>query len=441
MVTFIRKSKKSKIPGSATNVIDRTGGGGSDSSSGNTPTGGGSSTQKKYTVTAPEQTLFPNAPSEIAKREASRLTGGSSTFVGPTEPTVSYLSPAERASIGFGNSSPSTRDFVGPPAPTIDISVPGDGGTFVENGQLFAIYKGEKIPITTGSPAGLGLIGPKGALGAMKTVSTATARAKLYSGGLEKILTSKEKLGVIPSVVRAGEVIINPKTAKLTQQILSRKFSIPVLAAVGSWAGAVFLGKWGQAEAPEPLSIVKTKFLIPNAMETGNWSLVREAEDIENELLDLEWWESAALWSPVSPLVGIPRKIKGGIAAAKVSQKLTQDLERQQQTGETEDEKWERLRQEQVDQEKANVDYYNQERKKMFDYEQEAKKQAQLETNKTNKKIMQDEAEFWRSERENQREKEEEDRKAIAEFWLAYRKAAQKAQEDNRPSKLNFGLL
>ena len=52
-----------------------------------------------------------------------------------------------------------------------------------------------------------------------------------------------------------------------------------------------------------------------------------------------------------------------------------------------------------------------------------------------------EDAAFWRREREKQRAAEAADRIAIAKFWQAYRKQAAKLAEDNRPSKLNFGII
>lgn len=263
-------------------------------------------------------------------------------------------------------------------------------------------------------------------VGPARAVTTAQAASRLARGGIERL----SNVGQVAKFTRTTEAALNSQTVKQTQSILSKVFSKRTLQMLGVWAGAVYLGKWGQAESTEPLSITMTKYLVPNAVETGNWSLVEEAQDARNELLDLEWWEEVALWSPISPLIGIPRKIEGAIAASKVQDKAIADIRQQQETGETNDERWERVRQEQAAQEKANIDYYNQERKKMLEWEREAAKQQRSE-----------DAAFWRKEREKQRKKEEEDRKAIADFWLAYRKEMQKLADDSRPSNLNFGLL
>jgi len=262
--------------------------------------------------------------------------------------------------------------------------------------------------------------------GGTKTTTTA-AKAALKSGGIESLI----KLGYGEAVkTTAKEIATNTKTISIVKSILSKKFTTTALAAAGAWAGAVFLGKWGEAESTEPLGIIMSSQLIPDAIQTGDWGLVEEAQAARNEILDLTWWEKIGLWSPVSPFIGIPKKIEGAIAAASVQDKIIEDLKTQQENGETEDQKWERIRQEEKEAEKAIIDYYNQERKKLLKWEREAAKQAREE-----------EARFWAKEREKQRKQEEEDRKAAAEFWLAYRKMVMKMQEESRPSKLNFGII
>ncbi len=66
----------------------------------------------------------------------------------------------------------------------------------------------------------------------------------------------------------------------------------------------------------------------------------------------------------------------------------------------------------------------------MIDWEREAEIDARNE-----------DAAFWRKEKEAQMKREAEDRQAIANFWNEYRKMAQQIKEDTRPSNLNFGLI
>lgn len=222
---------------------------------------------------------------------------------------------------------------------------------------------------------------------------------------------------------------INLKSFQLSKGILSKVFSAKTMAILGGAAGTMFLGVWGQAEAGEPLSIVM-RDVMQEAERTGDWTLYNEAAEARDEIVNLETWEKIVLWSPASPLIGITNKIKGAIKAAAVQNRLAKDLQIQQETGESEDDKWARIREDEVKAEKDNIDYYNNERKKMVQWEQEA-----------NKNQRNEDATFWRKERENQSALETADREATAKFWLEYRKEAQKLSDNNRPSNLNFGLL
>ena len=257
------------------------------------------------------------------------------------------------------------------------------------------------------------------------SMGSVTAANKLVSGGfnrLTQLVGTKNKLGV--------RFTINAKTIKNTKKVLKKYFKKNTLAIIGAWAGAVYLGKWGQAESTEPLGITMRKYLIPDARKTGNWTLVEEAQTARDELLDLPWWKEAVLWSPLSPTVGVVNKIKGAIYAVNIQDKVIEDMRIQDETGETDDEKWARVRQEEIDRDKASVDYYNEQKKLMVEWEREAQRNARNE-----------DAAFWANERQKQLILEEKERKKIADFWNDYRKEVQKMQEDSRPSSLGFGLL
>ncbi|GAG03231.1 unnamed protein product [marine sediment metagenome] len=134
------------------------------------------------------------------------------------------------------------------------------------------------------------------------------------------------------------------------------------------------------------------------------------------------------------PYVNVLNNLKDFYEASRlkmvIDKKMVDDLRIQLETGESEDDKWVRLKQEEADQYKANIDYYNSERKKMLLWEQEAR------SNQRDR-----DARFWRREAARQRELEAADREAIMLFWLEYRKLVAKMNEESRPSKLNFGIL
>ena len=87
-------------------------------------------------------------------------------------------------------------------------------------------------------------------------------------------------------------------------------------------------------------------------------------------------------------------------------------------------------REQQDNQERAVIDYYNQQRRLQIQWENEARNNQ-----------LQKEADFWAKQRAKTREEEKRDREAIAKFWADYRITMQKIQDNSRPSQLTFGLL
>ncbi len=118
------------------------------------------------------------------------------------------------------------------------------------------------------------------------------------------------------------------------------------------------------------------------------------------------------------------------IAGGKVLDAVAANERIAQETGESTDDKWARIREQEATDDKAAIDYYNEQRKLQVQWEREAEKAGRNA-----------DAAFWRKEKEKQAKMEAEDRQAIADFWIAYRKEALKIANDNRPSNLNFGLL
>ncbi len=168
------------------------------------------------------------------------------------------------------------------------------------------------------------------------------------------------------------------------------------------------------------------------AYQAGDWESYELGKEARDELL-----QDDSFWATVKsyiPFVNLGSKLedfrKAAITGGVIMDKLAEDKRIQEETGETDDEKWARVKAEQADQDKIAVDYYNEQRKLMVEWEREAEVDARNA-----------DAKFWRKEREAQMKKEEEDRKAIADFWEAYRKQLQKLNEDSRPSNLNFGLI
>jgi hypothetical protein len=301
--------------------------------------------------------------------------------------------------------------------PTKAPTTPEKGKGFLEQETLTGGTRGEKLDL-------LSSITP---VGRVAKAASIASKSRLLAGGLDK-LKNIVKPGSLVDLSRT--VIINGKKIEQTESIISRFFSAKTLAIAGAWAGATWLGLWGQAEAPEPPNILLNKFLIPEAQRTGDWSLVDETTEAMEEIMDLDIWEKIFLYSPLSAAVGIPNKIEGIQLAVNANKKFIEDQKVKQAQGLTEDQYWEQRRLEQAEQEKALIDYYNEQRKLQIQWEAEARAAQRDE-----------DARFWAKQQADQRKKEAEDRQAIADFWAAYRRQAQIVADNNRPSTLNFGLL
>lgn len=228
-----------------------------------------------------------------------------------------------------------------------------------------------------------------------------------------------------------GKISTNPKTIAASNSMISKiaiqlKKPAYVVATIGAIIGTYPWAEWAQTEAGEILG-----FSSRAAINTGDPEIIRQFQEIQADIVDKNMWEQIARLLPGANIAtAFLNKANAIRAQAIVNNKLMADAIIQIETGETEDKKWKRVREEQAEQEKANIDYYNEQRRQMVIWERDAEKAARNA-----------DAVFWRKEKEKQRKLEEKDREAIADFWLAYRKEALKIVNDNRPSNLKFGLL
>lgn len=255
--------------------------------------------------------------------------------------------------------------------------------------------------------------------------------------------------------------VVNSKNVKIVNNIIGKGLAAKgismtgIAATLAGAAGTMFFGQWAQAEGGEALNIIMRDTAF-QARQTGDWSLYDEAANVRNEILDLDMWEKAALWTPFSVFVGIPNKLKGVKAAGQVMDKLAQSNQQAQETGETPQQQTEREESTFMEERRlSDENHYMQ----ALEYDrlsnaayletQAASNEMWLETQDINRarksnneiSLMKQQAAFWAKQAELERQKAEEDRIAMAEFWLAFNKEKQKQADDSRPSNLNFGLF
>ncbi len=255
-------------------------------------------------------------------------------------------------------------------------------------------------------------------------------------------LTSKQTAALAKEVGRRrisqiANTITNPKTTGLLNNILKKVFSGKALALMGGAASTLFLGKWGQAEAGEPISIVM-KDVLREAEKTGDYTLYDEAAAARDELTNLSTWETILSNTPfISPFIGIPNKIKGVKQAGAIMDELRNQQQIAAEAGESEEEKWARIdreREERRERERIeNEQYYT----KVTEDLKEAKKAERRE-----------EERYWAKVLKEREAAEKAKREADEKYWADVRRANSELKEqENRAfqeyagSNLNFGLL
>jgi len=236
----------------------------------------------------------------------------------------------------------------------------------------------------------------------------------------------------------AGTYAVNTVSAKLTQSWLAslgaKVFTAStIIAAIGSYPFAGFIKE-------EALQTVG--FGINTALNNGNTEGAEIALQQQREILNPVLWQKITNGIPfANVLTNLNEFYEASRIKMAIDEQRLEDMRMKQETGETEEQRWQRVDAKEKAQDTAAVDYYNEQRRQMLIWEQEARAAERAAVRAEEKAARNDDANFWAEQRELQRQKEAEDREAIAKFWAAYRKANQKAADNNRPSNLKFGLL
>ena len=263
-------------------------------------------------------------------------------------------------------------------------------------------------------------------------------------------LFSKELVGLTGA--KGTALSSNPTTIRMIQKMAVKQSSKISWKKIGAWMlGAVIVkeilqltlgGKnfgefLGVEEASQTIGIATRDALI-----RGNLDAYEEGAAVRDEVLaEDDFWEGLISYIPY---LNVGRKLetyrKTGISAASIHDQIAEDM-RLELEGETEDQKFARIRQLEIDQQKTIADNWAITQRATADYEAALIAAGQKANRKEEKKAYREAADFWAAERAREREREAADRLAIAEFWIAYRKEAARIAAESRPSNLNFGLL
>jgi len=243
----------------------------------------------------------------------------------------------------------------------------------------------------------------------------------------------------------AGKIATNGATLKITQSWISKMASLTgripnpaivasaVITAIGSYPFAGFI----KEEALQTVGFATT-----SAFKNDDLEAMRAAIELEEQILDPGMWRQIAGGVPI---VNIVASLNDFFKAAKlqtsVHKQMFADAQIQQQTGETEQQKWDRISQQQNDQRRDLINFFNEQRIITETQIAQLKSDKAATRNINERKQAEDLAAFWLAYKNQIIQLEREEREAIGKFWLEYRKKLLKLQDENRPSKLVFGLL
>ncbi len=347
------------------------------------------------------------------------------------------------------------------------------GGVVAQAKRLVSEPKEEAIRIITGIGVGSVLGVAASAIigtGIVATTEPAAITAlninSIRAGGSAYFAGNVAKAGIAGSQYATNTATVAATTSMLTKAGLSLGAAGILVSAIGSYPFAGFI----QEEALQTLSLG-----IRSAIENGDFESAEEAIAFLEEILDPSVWDQIVA---KIPYINVLNQLKTFREAATIKvaidKKVVEDMRIQQETGESDDEKWKRIREEEEEADKAVIDYYNEQRRIIVEWENDAKLEAEkargkvfeasaartrtgelelagqkqdifeagtAKTRAAQIKARNEDAAFWAKERAKQSQLEAEDRKAIADFWMAYRREVYKIQQDNRPSNLNFGLF
>jgi len=259
-------------------------------------------------------------------------------------------------------------------------------------------------------------------------------------------------LGLSGGKGTAGRIAVNTATAKQTTTWLGKlaRYARNPSVVAGAILGAI--GSYPFAGFIKEEALQTTGFATRTALQNNDLQGAAEAIALQDEILDPGVWRQITAKVPYGNVLGnLKDYYKAARLQSDVYKQIYADKVVQGQAGESEDMKWERVRQQEADQYQANIDYYNQQRKQMLEWELAAREASKARDRAGERAAYEREAAFWRKERERQRKLEEEERKRIAEFWLEYRKAVLELEQQYKQqtssaggggrSTLGFGLL
>lgn len=257
------------------------------------------------------------------------------------------------------------------------------------------------------------------------TLATVTGLSLLGVGGgaaAAPLITTEQGTLMVNA---ASRIATNTKTITTTTNLLTKlgvAAPLGVMAIIGTYPFAGFI----KEEALQTLSMGTY-----SAMKKGNIEEAEKALAMQDEILNPSIWERII---NTIPFTNVMKQLYDFYKAAKLKTEIDRELitqmKTQQETGETDNDMWDRIYKEQDErkeaQRKADEEYY----KEIAKNAKEAAKERRAEDTK-----------YWNKIWAEKEKKTKADREANDKYWEEVRKEWAKLKEDTRPSNLNFGLL
>lgn len=314
----------------------------------------------------------------------------------------------------------------------------------------------------TGEPRQPTTLNPLDFVPGVGGVVAATKQAGKVVGG--KILTNafvKKKFAEAAAKKAArGEVPIIPgvkiKLPKDTAELIVRHVGTKKLSdtwigklaiAAGLSIGAVsiikdILGTYPFSGFIDQEAIQQTEFGFKLAYDSGNYDLAQQSIDFTRESLDEGFWNTTVSKIPIINTVESLQRYRDGVSLkVEINQKVLDDTLMSIENGESETDKWIRVRIEDLQREKEIALIHVQEQESIAEIikqSREEERAATIEATKAQHKIQ---TEYWQRVHDENAQRREAERQAEADFQDAYWAAVFERRNDTQRSNLDFGLL
>jgi len=222
------------------------------------------------------------------------------------------------------------------------------------------------------------------------------------------IMSMSEKLNVAQKVaLTAGKTATNAKTAAATTSLLMKAgMALGVATFAATLAGSYVFAPFQIVEGSDKIGMA-----IFMASKQGEWELVKELTEYQAQLTDPEVWEKVVYQMPIknaadATVINLKAAKVGNDAFAYLAQKALE----QQETGDTDAQKWDKINKE-IEEERKRIIKDDEER-----YSRYAKNAAEAKS-----AARKEEAAFWDKIMRDRNKRIKQEREENEAYWTAIR--------------------